>query len=189
MEYEKNTETLTDEALIHLTLNNDKNYYRYIVDRYTEKLSRYTRRITSLDDDDIKDIIQTTFIKAYTNLNDFDITLSFSSWIYRITHNETITFIRKNKHTVRLQIEDDDLNIFENIADEANLEIEFDIKIKQEEVKKKLNSISAEYREILILRFFEEKSYQEISDILKKPIGTISTMIHRAKHQFLQHAK
>ena len=70
MEYEKNTETLTDEALIHLTLNNDKNYYRYIVDRYTEKLSRYTRRITSLDDDDIKDIIQTTFIKAYTNLND-----------------------------------------------------------------------------------------------------------------------
>ena len=190
MDYEVNGETLADEALINLTLNQDRNYYRYIVSRYTEKLSRYVRRITFLDEDDIKDVIQTTFIKAYTNLNDFDTTLSFSSWIYRIAHNETISFLRKNKREVILQTNDeDDTNVFENIPDQTNLEVEFDIKINQDNIQRILTTIDKDYREVLILRFFEEKSYQEISDILKKPLGTISTMIYRAKKQFLEHMK
>ncbi len=92
----------TDEEIITLVLS-DKHYYAEIVLRYEEKLTRYVRRIAQLTLEELEDLLQDIFVKAYININGFNPTLSFSSWIYRITHNETMTLMRKRKY-VRLRL-------------------------------------------------------------------------------------
>ncbi|MBU4536457.1 sigma-70 family RNA polymerase sigma factor [Patescibacteria group bacterium] len=87
----------TDGELVSLVLENS-DYFLYLVRRYEQKLTRYIARISNLDKDDIEDVLQDIFIKVYKNLNGFDTSLKFSSWIYRITHNEVISNYRKFKN-------------------------------------------------------------------------------------------
>ena len=175
----------TDEELVTLVLEN-QDYFLYLVRRYEQKLFRYIARISNLSSDEIEDILQDVFIKLYKNLNEFDPDLKFSSWVYRITHNEVISNYRKYKNKSKVVSFDKDENFIKNISDEFDIEK----KLKQIELKEKvfliLDKISLKYREVLILRFLEEKSYREISDILRKPEGTIATLINRAKKEFLK---
>src|SRR3989344_5032191 len=87
----------TDEEIVALVLADNSAHYEYLIRQYENKLARYVERIAFLRKDDVKDIVQETFIKAYRHLNDFDVNLKFSSWIYRIAHNETMSFLRKMK--------------------------------------------------------------------------------------------
>ena len=86
----------TDAELVELALENQA-YFSDIVYRYQTKLTYYIRRLSNFPDEEIEDILQDVFIKVYKNLNDFDQSLKFSSWIYRITHNEVISKYRKIK--------------------------------------------------------------------------------------------
>ncbi len=168
----------SDEELLELSLENTA-YFSLLVKRYKEKFFYYLKRFAGFRNDDIEDVIQNSFIKIYKNLNNFDPKLKFSSWAYRIVHNEAIDEIRRQKRNnlpllPELEIPDEDINLSE----------ELDIKLEKEKIKKVLKELKEEYREIIVLRFFEHKEYKEISDILKKPIGTICTQIDRAKKQF-----
>src|SRR3990167_9965556 len=91
----------TDEQLIEEVRSNNKELYVHIVERYQNKLMRY---ITYLIHDEQKaaDIVQETFIKAYVNLNGFNINKKFSSWIYRIAHNETMNMFSRYKNQTSL---------------------------------------------------------------------------------------
>jgi len=133
---------------------------------------------------DAEDLLQEVFIKVYKNLNNYDPSLKFSSWIYRITHNEVISDFRKRKIRPR-KINSVEIN--KKYLDKlmANIDIEKDIDkdINKKIIMDLLNKINIKYKEILILRFMEDKSYQEISDILQKPLGTIATLINRAKRE------
>jgi len=91
-----NQNNLLDEDLVKLTLEKQDNFL-YLIKRYEAKLSRYIRRIAGLNKEDTEDILQEVFIKVYQNLNSFDKDLKFSSWIYRITHNEVIDSYRKKQ--------------------------------------------------------------------------------------------
>jgi RNA polymerase sigma-70 factor (ECF subfamily) len=173
----------TDEELVSLSLE-DKDFFGLIVDRYEDKLFRYVRRITNFRDEDLFDILQDVFIKTYENLNDFDSNLSFSSWIYRIAHNQTIDAFRKIKNKPQGNYFDIEDSFLENIVSDTDIVLEASLKEEKEKVKKVLLLLDEKYREILILRFFENKDYKEISDILEKPIGTVGTLVNRAKKQF-----
>jgi RNA polymerase sigma-70 factor (ECF subfamily) len=127
--------------------------------------------------------LQEVFIKVYRNLNDFDQSLKFSSWIYRIAHNEVISHYRKMKSRPKLITTDND-EWLKTIAGSDDLEKELERKFTSEEIRNILSKIDAKYREVLVLRFLEEKDYKEISDILEKPMGTVATLINRAKKQF-----
>ncbi len=171
----------TDEELVNLTLQN-KEYYKYLVERYREKLKRYIFRIIRISFQDAEDILQEVFIKAYTNLNDFDQYLKFSSWIYRIAHNEAITFLRKNKNRLAIVDFEIDKNLVETAKMDLDIKEEIDQKYFAESISKIINSFgNKDYKDVLILKYFEDKNYQEISDILKKPMGTISALLNRAK--------
>ena len=89
-------QNLSDAELVKLSLAN-QNDFLYLVDRYKGKLMNYIRRLTNINDDDAEDILQEVFIKVYLNLNDFNADLKFSSWIYRITHNQVISNHRRLK--------------------------------------------------------------------------------------------
>ena len=86
--------TLTDEQLVALALGEDR-YFETIVERYEKKLQYYIMRFINCSAADAEDIIQDVFVNAYRNLNGFDTSLKFSSWIYRIAHNEAINHLRR----------------------------------------------------------------------------------------------
>lgn len=181
-----NYQEKTDEELVVLTLANQENF-SYLIKRYETKLTRYIRRISNTRPEETEDILQEIFIKAYINLNNFDPTLKFSSWIYRIAHNETISAFRK-RHAKNPNYLENDQEILDKLAADVDLVAEIDAQYLKQYIWQIMENMDQKYREVLELKFMEEKSYQEISDILRRPIGTVATLINRAKKQFHKEA-
>jgi RNA polymerase sigma-70 factor (ECF subfamily) len=174
---------LSDEEIVRKTLS-DPNQYGFLMERYETKLKRYIVRLGIRVPDDQLDVLQEIFIKAYRNLNGFDTSLSFSSWIYRIAHNEAISFYRKKNVRPEGHMVGDGEEILQFLASsQEGPEMKFDKTINAEEVTRALELIDEKYREPIILRFFEHKEYDEISDILEIPIGSVGTLLHRGKKQ------
>lgn len=176
-------EKISDEEIVTLSLEN-QDYFSYIIDRYKRKLFNYIQRLTNIRDEDAEDLLQEIFLKVYLNLNDFDPELKFSSWIYAISRNQIISNHRKIQarvegHSVPLEDE-----VARKIASGFNMEKELDASFLSENITKALDGLADKYREVLVLKFLEEKNYQEISDIIKKPFGTVASMINKAKQEF-----
>lgn len=179
---------MSDEELVKLTLENQDNFL-YLVDRYKGRLLSYIWRLTNIDPEEAEDILQEVFIKVYLNLNDFNEDLKFSSWIYRITHNQVISHHRRLKarpEGYSINIED---AAARNLAADIDIMAGVDTHILQAKVNQVLSQLDDKYREILVLKFLEEKNYQEISDIIKKPLGTVASMMNKAKQKFKQESE
>ncbi|MEN9920963.1 MAG: hypothetical protein RL538_856 [Candidatus Parcubacteria bacterium] len=173
----------SDEEIVKNTLT-DPNQYGLLMERYEAKLKRYVTRLGIRNTDDQLDVLQEIFIKAYRNLNGFDTSLSFSSWIYRIAHNEAISFYRKKNVRPEGHLVGDGDEILGFLASsQEGEEVKFDKVINADEVNRALEHLDEKYREPIILRFFEHKEYDEISDILEIPIGSVGTLLHRGKKQ------
>lgn len=171
---------LTDEELAKRSVS-DTAPFGELIERYEATLLRYVMRRSHATKEDAEDIVQNSFIKMYRNINDFDSTLKFSSWAYRITHNELIDWYRKQKSRPQLVFGDKDEDIFASIAGDMNIEksaIEAETK---KEIKDIIETLDTKYQEIISLRFFEDKSYDEIADILQIPPGTVAIRLSRAK--------
>lgn len=173
---------LNDEELVALAIEHHR-YFACIVDRYSIKLQRYIMRISDVSTEEAEDILQETYINAYKYLQSFDSSLSFSSWIYRIAHNQVISQFRKRQarpqgHAVELEPE-----AFEQIASELNVIDDVEKSLLKDTIGAVLDDLPLKYKEVLVLRYLEDKSYTEIADILKKPEGTIATLLNRAKKQ------
>jgi RNA polymerase sigma-70 factor (ECF subfamily) len=156
--------------------------------RYEQKLLRYIRYFSSIDEQSAEDVVQETFLNAYKSLNSFDPDMKFSSWIYRIARNETVDFLRKNlnkKKVISLESNNEnDLQLIDLLKSDVDVLKD----VKTAEMKNKVRAIISampkEYKEVLILRYMEEKGYNEIGDILQKPSGTVAILISRAKSYF-----
>lgn len=169
----------------------DIDAYFCIVEKYKDVLMRYITRITDVSQDEAENILQETFIKAYQNINSYKKSYSFSNWLYSIAHNLIIDTHRKNekKETVSLETDDEEYkSLIEILASDINIQKDITSKELSEKIRKILSKIEPKYKEILILKFLEEKDYNEISDILKIPSGSVATLIHRAKAAFKQKA-
>lgn len=173
---------LSDQDAVNQTLQ-DRHMFRILVQRYQDALSRYIRRIGCVDEEAAKDILQESFIKAYSNLNDYDSAFSFSTWIYRIVYNETMSHFRKQKNRPQAVTKESDLYLFETILDTLDIAKQTDIHLQSQAVTHALGKLKPHYRDVLVLRFFEEKSYDEIGDILHIPHGTVATYIARGKKE------
>jgi len=174
---------LSDNELVALSITEGQ-YFLCLMKRYEEKLTGYIRRFTYLEEEDIEDIVQDSFINAYLHLNDCDCNLKFSSWLYRIVHNQAINFIKKHKQSMRVNIDENQDEFVDWLVADTDIEKETIAKHFNDYVKTVLDKLKPEYKEVLVLKLFEEKDYQEISDILQKPMGTVATLLSRAKIQF-----
>jgi len=177
-----NLDKKSDSEIVGLVLADQENF-SHIVKRYKTKIFAYIRRISNFSEEEAEDVLQNIFIKVYQNINDFDSDLKFSSWIYRIAHNEVIDNFRKNKarpQTSSFEIDDDRIMI---LADEFNIEKEIDRGKTKEVIGDAMNKLDIKFKDILVLKFFEEKDYNEISDIIKKPKGTVASRISKAKEE------
>lgn len=177
----------SDKKIIKIISSWDINAFYCISSKYSEKILKYILRITNISQEEAEDLLQEVFIKVYQNINEFNKSLSFSSWIYRIAHNTTIDYYRKNKDkkSISLQTDDEDyVNLIELIESDKNIEKDYKKKELIEKIMSILSLLDAKYKEVLILKFLEEKNYCEISDILKIPEWTVATLINRWKAQF-----
>ena len=174
---------MSDEEIVEKA-RVDTSYFAEVVARYQEKLARYIMRLGVRNADDRDDVLQDIFIKVYKNINGFDTSLSFSSWVYRIAHNEAISWYRKRSVRPEGHLVDDSEMILEFVpTSSTHSEVLFDTEINATEVARALGELDEKYRSVLVLRFYEHKEYDEISDILKIPIGSVGTLIHRGKKQ------
>ena len=184
-------ENLSDLTLIQLSLEDHRNF-EVLMERYEPLLLRYIKRIANVSREEAEDLLQEIFIKVYRNLNGFDQKLKFSSWIYRIAHNEIVNHVYKQK--VRSVVTSMDDNNEHHLkqgkwTEESDAYFDLESKESSKRLRDALMELPEKYREVLILKFFEDKSYREISDILKKPEGTVATLINRAKKKFKKVAK
>jgi len=184
-------ENMSDEQLVQLSLK-DENCYYYLIERYETKILRYIHRATNVNKEDSEDLLQEIFIKIYRNLNGFNQKLKFSSWIYRIAHNEIVRQYHKNKSRktmFSLNDEDDAGNILSQLISDEDICNIYESREKATKVREILSQLPNKYQEVLVFRYFEGQSYKEISDILRKPPGTVATLINRAKLHFKKMAK
>lgn len=179
----RNIEEKSDKEIVSLSLKNDK-YFTQLVERYEAKLGRYIFRLARLENETTEDLLQEVFIKVYKNLNDFDDSFSFSSWIYRITHNEVMSFLRNMKvrpKIVHPKSEEVDTEFINLLPDDTDLPAELAKKELGEKVRDAVYNLPDKYREVLVLRYLEDKSYDEISDILRKSVNSVTVLVNRAK--------
>lgn len=169
----KDIKKLTDEQIVEIVRSKDKELYRELIIRYHDKLSRYAQYLIH-DINKATDAVQESFIKAYINLYGFNTKMKFSSWIYRIVHNQIMNMINKDKKQ---------LPLLDNVDFESgkNIETDLDKKEVKEKVHKCIGQIPIMYSEPISLFYLEDKSYEEISDILRIPVNTVGTRINRAK--------
>ncbi len=170
----------TDQELVARAIEN-KRAFAAIVHRYEAPLLRYIVRLGCKDYSAAEDLLQEVFIKTFVHLNDYDSSLQFSSWIYRIAHNEIVSYFRKERSRPSVLIKGESDGFFENIAADAGLTEFAGQRHTVKEIQEAVNRIETRYREVIVLKFFEEKSYEEISDILQIPQGTVATLVNRAK--------
>lgn len=171
----------SDSAIVKESLENKEAFGTLIV-RYEEKLDRYLRRLGVRTVEDREDLLQEVFVKTYRNLNEFDTALAFSSWVYRIAHNETMSWYRKQHVRPEGHLVDEGDEILTATGDTKDgAEMLLEGKINAEHLNRALMHIDQKYRDVVVLRFFEHKEYEEISDILKIPKGSVATLLHRAK--------
>lgn len=180
---QKGFNSKTDTELVNLTLA-EPDAFRYLVERYDDKLLRYIRRTMFVNKEEAEDILQEVFIKVYENLNGFNPKYKFSSWIYRITYNTSISFYRKNnKYQGHDSVDAKDKKIKELVGDidlEAGLIREHDAM----SVQSALKHLDEKYRTALVLKYLEELDYEEISEIMHIPSGTVGSLINRGKKIF-----
>jgi len=173
----------TDEELVKMVLEQGHGYFLQIMKRYESKLLRYVKRLSNVSHEDAEDLLQEIFIKVYQNLNSFSGKYKFSAWIYRIAHNEIISNYRKLKAKGKDSIVKIDDELFNEISSDLDLNKEIDRRLLGEAILEQILALDNKYKEVLILKYFEDKDYREISFILKKPLGTVGTLIGRAKKQ------
>jgi len=168
---------MTDEEVVRLIQNGDKEKFGEIVERYQEKLFWYVKGVINQNNEEVEDVVQEVFLSSYENILSFDCNKKFSSWIYRIAHNKAIDTFKK-KRVKKESIEDYD-EFFGN-DDKLLEELQID-KEKEESVEKAINKLELKYKEVVRLYYFDQKSYDEISDILRIPTGNVGVLLFRAK--------
>lgn len=162
---------------------NTREEFSRLVEQFERPLSFFISRITGARPEDIEDIVQETFITAWKYINSYNSKYSIKAWLYRIARQQAIRAYRKVQARGGGQIVDDDISSLTELADALDLTQETDAKLLGGQVQQCLRQLSEEHRTILILRYVDDMSYDEISDVLKKSINSVSVLIHRAKAQ------
>lgn len=160
----------------------DMDYFSCLYDRYEAKMTRYIHRLVAVNQEEAEDILQEAFIKVWRYLNSFESNMKFSSWIYRIVHNEAVSFWRKKKSYGKDQQVVLDENLYKNEPEEGSNPEE--TAFREMFTHEVLNLLPLKYKTVLVLRYIEDMSYGDISDVLKMPEGTVATQINRAKKAF-----
>lgn len=164
-----------DRRLAALVLEGDQSAFEYLFNRYREAIYRlFIQRIN--DPSDADDLLQETFIKVYINIDRYSPDYTFGQWVYTIARNTLIDYMRRRS---------DDVSIDERFLSPASPmptpEESVIAAQRRLQFEACLQHLSPVYRQLIEMRFLEERSYEEIAEALSRPLNTIKTQIRRAK--------
>jgi RNA polymerase sigma-70 factor (ECF subfamily) len=175
-----------DFSLVERAKTGNQKAYAELMQRYKDSIFFMVLKMVN-NKDDAMDITVTTFAKAFENLEKYRPEFAFSTWLFRIATNGSIDFIRKKKlATTSIDAmggsgENGDDRIFEIKSDGLNPE-ETSIKKQQtEQLKEIIDKLPARYKTLIILRYFDELSYEEIAERLDLPLGTVKAQLFRGR--------
>lgn len=167
----------TDSSVVARVVAGDVDAYADIIARYETKLLRYVVYLIH-DTDMASDVVQETFIKAYQNLRGFNDKYKFSSWIYRIAHNEAMNAVKKIRHATN-----DNIDELPETSYDAGLDNMVDNDMLKQHVRDCVRQLDQRYRDVVQLVYFEHMTYDDASDVLHVPPSTIGVWLLRAKKQ------
>jgi RNA polymerase sigma factor (sigma-70 family) len=193
LEKKKRESREEDSALIQRALAGDQRAFRRIRQKYQETIYHLILRIVRNKKEEVDDLTQEAFIKAFTSLASFNEEYAFSTWLYKIATNNAIDYIRKRKlqtFSIDKPLESEENDYSFELPD---TELVPDQKLIALQRKKMLddamNSLPPKYRMVMTMRHVDEKEYQEIAKILKLPLGTVKAHIFRAREMLYKQLK
>lgn len=167
----------TDDEILNLC--RDKNTmdkgYRILVKKYSSRTYWHIRRII-IDHDDANDVTQEVFVKIWKNLGEFRADCSLFSWIYRIATNESLNFIRRSKKNLFIPLESTE-NFLENQLSQSDFISGEEIILK---LQKAIIKLPERQRVVFNMRYYDELSYNEMSEILNITTGSLKASYHHA---------
>lgn len=152
---------------------------------HIDSMYNFAYRLT-FDEDDAKDLVQDTYLKAYRFIDSFKEGTNARAWLYRILKNSFINgYRKKSKQPLRVDYQEvEQFYRLENIPKEAtmDLRIEMTRDMIGDEISHALNSLAVDFRTVIILCDLEDFTYEEMAKILDIPIGTVRSRLHRARN-------
>ncbi|MCL6573561.1 MAG: RNA polymerase sigma factor SigW [Bacillus sp. (in: Bacteria)] len=169
---------------IKQVIKGDQDAFGEIVEIYKNSVYQLCFRMVG-NRHEAEDMAQEAFIRAYVNINSFNQDLKFSTWLFRIATNLCIDRLRKKKPDYFLDAEvagTEGLTMYSQVPSKKPLpEAELESLELQETVQKEILKLPEKYRSAIVLKYMEELSLNEISEILDLPLGTVKTRIHRGR--------
>lgn len=181
-----------DNILINKALAGDQTAYEKLMKKYYQLIYNLIFRMISRKED-VEDLTQEAFIKAFNSLHNFDRQFAFSTWLFKIATNNAIDYLRKKKlntFSIDREIESEESDYKFEIPDNENKP---DRVIIEDERKKILDeaieSLPPKYKEVILLRHKMDKEYEEIAKELKLPLGTVKAHIFRGRELLNKYLK
>lgn len=174
-----------DALLIEATLAGDSAAFGRLVLRYQDRLYNTVFRFLGSAEDS-RDVVQDAFVQAFVKLDTFEGTAAFYTWLYRIAFNLAVSLGRRRRPTASLEFAKDAFGC-EPIDQMAGPETGVLDQERADMVHKALAQLNDEHRQILVLREMEGCSYDQISEILGVPVGTVRSRLFRARLQMREH--
>ncbi|MBQ1798296.1 MAG: sigma-70 family RNA polymerase sigma factor [Muribaculaceae bacterium] len=167
-----------DEALIVEQLHHGdtaRQAFGKVIEHYSSQLYWQIRRIV-IDHDDTNDVLQNTFIKAWTSIDHFRGDARLSTWLYKIAINESITFINKRKAQAQVSLDDDDSFLASTLESDPW----FDGDSAQVKLQQAIASLPQKQRLVFNMRYYDEMKYEDMSEILGTSVGALKASYHHA---------
>jgi RNA polymerase sigma factor (sigma-70 family) len=171
-----------DRYYIELILRGDNTAFSVIVDRYKSRVYTFTLRMVRVPED-AEEIAHDAFVKAFAALSSFKFQCKFSTWLYRIAYNESISFIRKKK-LATVSIDGNPGHGYEK-PDSINILKELGEREKENWVKNAVERLPEDERSIVTLYYYQECSVKEISEITGSSLSNVKIKLFRARKRLL----
>ncbi|TVR14974.1 MAG: sigma-70 family RNA polymerase sigma factor [Balneolaceae bacterium] len=183
--------SLEDDKLVSAAVKGDQNAFRALMDKYKKPLYFHVLKMVK-NHEQVEDLVQEAFMKAFGNLQSYNTSYAFSTWLYRITTNHTIDYLRKRKldtTSIHNPYKTNDGEVEIQISDTIETDRTIIHKERKQIIHHAIQNLPEKYREVIEMRHLDELSYQEISEHLDLPLGTVKAHIFRAREMLYKALK
>ena len=155
--------------------NTRRQAFTKVVEMYSEKLYWLIRKMV-LSHDDANDILQNTFLKAWTNLDNFRGEAKFFTWLYKIAVNENITFLNRQRAMNNISLDDADVFMLERLTGDEY----FDGDAVQLKLEEAILCLPEKQRIVFLMKYKDEMKYEDMSEVLGTSVGALKASYHHA---------